>query len=194
MGGPAGYLLADTTGRNDCTHKHVLKHNKHVVALLVHGVVIRAKSEVVAGPCFGTKAARYFLLHLGHSYAALTLIIGKRHVDVAQETQHFIGMLTQPPQQIGGLTLFDSAALIFAPINLAGIEFFTLRQQALILRGQCRNGFSAQRLTLPIRLKSQFVAGNEELCHPFRPFLRSRFSNIFQFPQQVRIAQCVLAQ
>ena len=63
--------------------------------LLVHSRTIGSDGAVVLRSLRCSKAARYFLLDLGHTYCLFCKIVGERHIGLGHETPNIIAVVNQ---------------------------------------------------------------------------------------------------
>ena len=82
---------------------------KNVRPLLVHGRGTGADDAVSLRSWQRAKAARDFLLDLGHSDGLFGKIIGERHIGLCHKAPNIVAVTPQSANQMGGLALLGLA-------------------------------------------------------------------------------------
>ena len=117
-------------GLRRCTLEGCNERLKDVGPLLVHGGAIGANDAVSLRSLQRSKAARDFLLDLGHAYCLFCKIVGERHIGLGHETPNVVAVANQSANQVGGLALFGSAA--FASRGREWVFCLRLRQNGIV--------------------------------------------------------------
>ena len=73
--------------------------------------------QKVCAPSRCAPAAGDFLFHLGHANGARRQIVGKGRTPIGHETQHRVGMLAQPLEEVECHGRLDPTAALVLPLD-----------------------------------------------------------------------------
>ncbi len=153
------------------------------MALLVHGIEVRADGAEILRTLKRAKTAGDFLLHLGHADGALAQVVGKQHAQIRHETQHLGGMLAHTADEIERHGLFNPAAALGLPRG-PRITGLSLGQNRLVVRKNPPYPPFAQRcLIAPSRRLAVVTGADQKVDHAFGPSLAGGFAQKHQFAQ-----------
>lgn len=94
------------------TSKDRSQGSKHRATLFAHGGEIAANDTKGRGPLLTAKGAGNLLLDLDHAQISFGLVIGKRHQQIIQESEHLLGPVEKSVQKVFRVILFGSASFL----------------------------------------------------------------------------------